>query len=398
MQDFSSLLERGVETIIDKDHLRNALSSGKKLRVKLGIDPTGTNIHIGRAVLLWKLRAFQDAGHQIVLIIGDFTAQIGDASDKLAKRPFLTEEQVQGNLKNYLGQIGKILDLDRVEVRYNSEWLSKLTFREIAQLAEVFSVAQMIERRNFRERWDKHEEISLREFLYPLMQGYDSVAVSSDLEIGGSDQLFNLTAGRVIQKYYNKEQQDVLTMQMLYGTDGRKMSTSWGNVINITDSAVDQFGKVMSMHDAQIFNYFLLATDVPEDEIANYQKEIADGRNPKEVKEILASAIVRRYHGADVAMQAREHFSSLFSKKEIPDDIPTLSATSPLSVLDLVVLSKVVTSRSEARRLIEQGAVSIRLSGGTLPESVCSDAQKPLSFETGDILKVGKRHFFRLKL
>ncbi|MEN9342288.1 MAG: hypothetical protein RIQ54_544 [Candidatus Parcubacteria bacterium] len=392
MHDFSSLLTRGVDTIIDKDHLLGALSSGKVLRVKFGIDPTGTHIHIGRAVPLWKLRAFQDVGCQIVLIIGDFTAQIGDASDKLSKRPFLNSAQVQENMKGYLEQVGKILDLKACEIHYNSTWLSKLTFREICDLAEVFSVAQMIERRNFKERWERREEISVREFLYPLMQGYDSVVVNADLEIGGTDQLFNLTAGRRIQHFYGKPQQDILTTQMLNGLDGRKMSTSWGNVINIVDTPENQFGKIMSMRDEEIIPYFRLATAVADYDIDSYVHALSTGKNPKDIKEILAFEVVSRYHGTDAASRARAQFLALFRDKQVSRDIPTLSfPQKSCSILEIVLASNVAKSNSDARRLIEQGAVEINAVTHADPRSI-------IDLRSDDVLKIGKRHFFRIRV
>ena len=260
-------MERGVTSIVDRAHLENALDSGKTLRIKLGIDPTGPNIHLGRAIALRKLCAFQNLGHQAVLIVGDYTALIGDPSDKLSKRPMLTKTDVKKNLKNYKKQIGKILDLKKTEFRFNSNWLSKLKFQEISQLAESFSLQQMVERRNFKDRLDKREEISLHEFLYPLMQGYDSVAVKSDVELGGFDQLFNLHAGRVIQRHYGQKEQDLITVEMLEGTDGRKMSTTWGNVVTILDEPNDMFGKLMSLHDELIPKYLLLCTNTKEGEI-----------------------------------------------------------------------------------------------------------------------------------
>ncbi|MBI4059747.1 tyrosine--tRNA ligase, partial [Candidatus Giovannonibacteria bacterium] len=276
-EKIENLLTRNIEKVIDRAHLEKELKSGKKLRVKLGIDPTGGNLHIGHAVAYWKLREFQDMGHKLVIIIGDFTAQIGDPSDKLAKRPFLTKEQVKENLKNYLPQIGKIVDLKKAEIHYNSEWLAKLNFREISELAENFTFQQILERRNFQERLEKHQEISFREGLYPLMQGYDSVAIKADVELGGTDQLFNLLAGRKIQEKYGQKPQDIMTMKMLVGLDGRKMSKSWGNVINVADSANEQFGKVMSMHDDYIMNYFELATDLSMDEIKKFGAELKKG-------------------------------------------------------------------------------------------------------------------------
>lgn len=387
-----NLLSRGVESVVDKKHLEAALVAGKPLRVKLGIDPTGDKIHIGRAVVIWKLREFQDLGHRIVLIIGDFTAQVGDPSDKLEKRPFLGEAEIQKSLKNYLPQIGKIIDLKKTEVRYNSEWLAKLNFRETAELAESFSVNQMLRRRNFAERWKKDQDISLREFMYPLMQGYDSVAVKADVELGGSDQLFNLLAGRKIQERYRQKPQDILTTEMLSGLDGRKMSTSWGNVINITDSPDEQYGKVMSMHDNQIINYFTLATDVSRETIAGYGKDLRGGRvNPKTIKEKLAFEIVRRYHGEKAAEKAAEKWEKLFSKKETSGDLPALAVRSKtMSTMDLILVSGVVKSNGEARRLIEQGGFEMNGKKIRNPKEIV----KP---KDGDTVKIGKKSFLRIK-
>jgi tyrosyl-tRNA synthetase len=384
------LLSRNVEEVIEAGHLRAALLSGKKLRVKFGIDPTGDKIHIGRAVVFWKLKEFQDLGHRIVLIIGDFTAQVGDPSDKLEKRPFLTAAQVKKNLKTYLAQIGRIIDLKKTEVRYNSEWLKKLDFQEISELAEVFTVQQMVERRNFKDRWDAHKEISVREFLYPLMQGYDSVAVKADVELGGTDQLFNLLAGRKIQERYKQKPQDIMTNKMLLGTDGRKMSTSWGNVINIIDGPNDQFGKVMSVRDDQIPNYFHLATGVSDQEIKKHVDGIKGGDNPKKVKEILAFEVVKRYHGEKAARAAAENFVKAFSRREVPDVVPELKIQNgTILPVDLIIASGVFKSRSEARRLVEQG-------GFDVDNRPCRDLQSPLVLRGGEVIKVGKKRFFKV--
>ena len=382
------LLSRNVEDAIDRKHLEAALASGKKMRVKFGIDPTGDKIHIGRAVALWKLREFQDLGHTIVLIIGDFTAQIGDPSDKLEKRPFLSKEQVKKNLSNYLDQIGKILDLKKVEVRYNSEWLAALNLREISELAEIFTFQQILERRNFHERLEKHQEISYREGLYPLMQGYDSVAVKADVELGGTDQLFNLLAGRKIQEHYGEKPQDILVTKMIVGLDGRKMSTSWGNVINVGDSADEQFGKVMSLHDDLIVGYFEAATDASDEEIDLIIKELKKVANPKDSKEKLAVRVVERYHGSASAREAREKFEKLFSKREIPDDIPELKVTKgEVTVLD-IMLAAGAKSKNEARRLIEQGGFDI--DGETK-----KDPAAKIILNGGEVIKVGKKRFFK---
>jgi tyrosyl-tRNA synthetase len=388
----NELLSRNIEEVIEKEHLKKALLSGKKLRVKFGVDPTGDKIHIGRAVVFWKLKEFQDLGHKIVLIIGDFTAQVGDPSDKLEKRPFLTEAAVKKNLKNYLPQIGKIIDLEKTEIRYNSEWLKKLNFQEISELAEAFTVQQMVERRNFKDRWDAHKEISVREFLYPLMQGYDSVAVKADVELAGTDQLFNVLAGRKIQERYKQKPQDILINKMLLGTDGRKMSTSWGNVINIIDTPQDQFGKVMSMRDDQIGNYFHLATDVTEHEIKKHIDGIKSGNNPKKIKEILAFEVVKRYYGEKKAAAAAENFAKTFSRKETPDMIPLLKVDQGNTLpVELIIASGVFKSKSEARRLVEQGGFDV----DNLPHK---DPYSPVILKGGEVLRIGKKRFFKVVL
>ncbi len=383
------VLTRGVEQITEKDHLSRALLSGKKLRIKHGIDPTGPKIHIGRASTLWKLRAFQGLGHKIVLIIGDYTAQIGDASDKLSKRPFLSAAQVKENMKYYTKQLGMVLDMKKTELHHNSKWFSKMKLREFDELAELFSVQQMIARRNFKERWEKEEEISIRELHYALYQGYDSVAIKADVEVGGADQLFNLFAGRKIQEHYGQKPQDILTTKMLLGIDGRKMSTSWGNVINIMDSADEQFGRVMSMHDERIIEYFEIATDVPLSSVHEYKEEMRRGSNPKTIKERLAFEIVKRYHGEKAARDAGTRFEKTFSKKEIPEEIPELKLkTKEIGIIELL-LGTGIASNSEARRLIGQGAVEL---DGVLK----NDPYETMRPRGGEVLKIGKHRFFRI--
>jgi len=386
------LLTRNVEEVIDRAHLEKALTSGKKLRVKLGIDPTGDKIHIGRAVILWKLREFQDLGHKIILIIGDFTAQIGDPSDKLEKRPFLSPSQIKKNLKNYLPQVGKILDLKKTEICYNGEWLKKLNFQKIAELAESFTMQQMLKRRNFAERLEKGQDINLRETFYPLMQGYDSVAVKADVELGGTDQLFNLLAGRKIQEQYNMKPQDVLLTGMLTGLDGRKMSTSWGNVINIMDSAREQYGKIMSMHDNLIGEYLHLATDINEVEIKKIEQDILRNvMSPKHAKEQVAFGVVSRYYGEESALRAAEEFDKLFVKNDLSaSKLPEISLPPNANLLSLLVHAGAAESNSAARRLIEQGAVRIN-------DEVKSDPNEPLKIKSGSVLKVGKHKFFRIR-
>ncbi|MBI5913412.1 tyrosine--tRNA ligase [Candidatus Azambacteria bacterium] len=386
-QKIKEILERGVEDVIVKEHLEAALRSGKKLRVKFGIDPTGPKIHLGRAIPLRKLRAFQELGHTIVLIIGDFTATIGDPSDKLSKRPMLTEQQIGENMRTYEQQLGKILDIKHVEIRYNSEWLGKLTFREGAQLADSFSLQQMAARRNFKERIDKGEEVSMREMLYPLMQGYDSVAVHADVEVGGFDQLFNIKAGRVIQKQYGQPEQDVLTTQMLEGTDGRKMSTSWGNVITIVDEPSDMFGKIMAIKDELILKYFWLCTDVSQDELDAYEKRIEKGANPRDIKMELGKMIVTLYHSEKEATEAAREFEKVFSKKELPSEMEEFVVASPMALKEVLVKSGAVASVSAAKQLIEGGGVKVG-----------NDVQSDWNAEIkgGEIIQAGKRKFFKV--
>src|SRR3989344_2213342 len=290
----NEILTRGVEEIFEKENLLKKLQSGRQLRIKFGIDPTGPKIHIGRAFQFWKLKSFQELGHKIILIIGDFTAQIGDASDKQAMRRVLSEKEINDNLKSYLSQIGKILDLKKVEVRYNSEWFKKMKIKDFVNLQMIFTAQQTIQRRNFKERWDEGKPIGLHELDYPLFQGYDSVMVKADVETGGTDQLFNLQTGREIQKSFKQNQQDIITLKMLNGLDGRKMSTSWGNIITIIDEPKDMYGKIMSIRDEMILEYFELATRLSKEEIDNIKKFL---NNPRDVKSRLAKEIVALYHG-----------------------------------------------------------------------------------------------------
>lgn len=385
------ILTRGTEEIFVREELEKKLKSGKQLRIKFGIDPTGPKIHIGRAVPLRKLRAFQNLGHQIVLIIGDFTARVGDASDKDGKRPILTTEQIEANLLDYKQQIGKIINLETVEFRYNSEWLGKLDFNDIAGLADHFSVQQMLRRRNFSDRIDRGDEISLREFLYPLMQGYDSVAINADVEIGGFDQLFNLQAGRILQKAYQVPEQDIMTLQMVEGTDGRKMSTSWGNIITIIDEAHDMYGKIMSVRDDLIGKYFLLCTDVSQEEILDMEIGMQNGENPMQYKKRLAREIVTIYHNETEAVSAQDNWEKTFSEGGLPDDIPEIAAKPGDLLMDVIALAELVSSKAEFRRLVDEGAVKIMHDSG---EQKIED-QKYMVTETV-IVKIGKRKFAKI--
>jgi tyrosyl-tRNA synthetase len=387
MNAIDEILSRGVTQIIDEKDLREKLDAGKKLRIKFGVDPTGPRIHLGRAVPFWKLRKFQDMGHTIVFLIGDFTARIGDASDKTSERPMLTKEDVEENLQGYLAQVGKILDISRCEVVYNSDWLSRLTFEEVSRLADCFSVAEMLDRDNFAKRYSSGERISLREFMYPLMQGYDSVVVRADLEIGGNDQYFNLMAGRTIQKKYGQAPQNIITFEFLVGLDGRKMSTSWGNGIFITDEPQEMFGKVMTLHDELIIDYFRLATEVSMEQIEEYRKDLSQGRNPKELKELLGLAIVRRYYDQDTAEETLQVFRETFSQGQIPDEMPDIHLKA--DNLLTIVSQAYDLSRTEARRVIEQKGIKF---GGKEVHDDITEIIKPGEY----VIKKGKRHWVKL--
>jgi len=353
-----SLLTRGVEEIFVKENLLQKLASGRELRVKLGFDPTGSDIHIGRAILLRKLKEFQNLGHKVIFIVGDFTAQVGDPSDKLEKRPMISGQKIKENIAKYKEQVSKIIDVSKADFLFNSSWLGKLGFQEISELAESFSIQQMSNRRNFKERLSRGEEVSLREFLYPLMQGYDSVEVRSDVEIGGFDQLFNLKAGRIIQKHYGQKEQDVLTTEMLPGTDGRKMSTSWGNVVNIVDEPSSMFGKIMSLDDSLIEKYFLLCTEVSLEDIESIKKKLAEGANPRDLKLRLASEIVALYHDGAAAKSAQENFVKTFSGKQAPEEMPVARAAKGDSLVDVLLGAGAFSSKTQIRRLITEGAVT----------------------------------------
>ena len=387
-QQIDELLSRGVSEVINKEELRSLLLGKKKLRVKLGIDPTSPNIHIGRAVVLWKLRAFQELGHKIVFIVGDFTGLIGDTSDKDSERPMLTEAQVKSNLKSYLTQAFKILDKTKTETHFNSKWLKKLGLAEIGSMANLFGLHEFEARENISKRMKAGKRVSLRELLYPLMQGYDSVAVKADVELGGTDQRFNLLAGRTIQPAYGQTPQQILTTELLEGTDGRKMSSSWGNVVNLLDEPKDMFGKIMSISDELIEKYFTLATRVPLKEI---EAVITKNQNPRDQKLVLAERITALYHGDKKASQAREHFISQFSKKELPSDIPTVKIVpGNYQLTELLLKAKLVASKSEARRLIEQKGV--RMNG-----EVASSQLVMIGKQNNLLLQVGKRKFVTIK-
>lgn len=391
------ILSRGTEDIIDKKHLRQELLSGRQLNVKFGVDPTGPKIHLGRATLLLKLKDFQALGHKIILIIGNFTAQIGDASDKDSLRKPLTKEEINKNLENYLPQIGKVLDLKKTEVYYNEKWLSVLKLHTLISLSMNFTAQQMIQRRNFKERWEAGKPIGVHEMFYPILQGYDSVAINADLEVGGFDQLFNLKTGRDIQKFFGMKPQDVMTLKMIYGLDGRKMSTSWGNVINITDEPEDMFGKIMSLRDEQIFEYFECCTRVPMEEIKKIQKDLESKKiNPKEAKKILAKEIISIFYGPDPepSRAAEEEFEKVFEKKDLPTKIKEVAIKNKeINLLDLLLKLGLFNSKAEARRVVQQSGVKFIFNKKT---EIKSDWQEVVKIKKGTIVQSGKRNFRKI--
>lgn len=379
-----TLLERGVEEIISKDSLETALKKKKKLRVKYGIDPTAPDLHLGHAVLLRKLRQFQDLGHKAVLIVGDFTAQIGDPSHRSKARPLLSPQEVKKNLKSYLQQAGKILDIKKAEIYYNSRWFKDVkTFLKLLSFA---SIQQMLHRADFKKRIKAGHDVSLLEAAYPLLQGYDSVMVKADVEIGGTDQKFNLLMGRQLQKRYGQKEQDILMVPLLEGTDGeRKMSKSYGNYISLKDDPQAMFGKLMSIPDKLMPKYFELLTDI------DFPKK----SNPKTAKLLLAKTIVSQIHGIEKATWAMAEFVNVFSKKEPPSDMPVLrlpagKAKLGIELLDLL-LKAGVKSKSEARRLVSQKGVKIN-------GKVQDDIHLKIKIKEDIILQIGKRTFFRVRV
>lgn len=389
-EKIENILTRGVVEVIQKDELVKKLESGKRLRIKLGIDPSGADLHIGHMVVLKKLKEFQDLGHQVILLFGNFTGQIGDPTGKMETRKAKTKEQLEANAKKYMDQASFFLDTNKVEVRWNADWLEKLNFADVVQLASTFTVSQMMERDMFQERHAKNMPISVHEFFYPLMQGYDSVALEADLELGGTDQTFNMLAGRTIQKAYDKPQQDILTVPILEGTDGvKKMGKSEDNYIAVDDDPKDMFGKVMSIPDELIVKYFELATNLPLDEIKNIEKAIKDGENPMTYKKQVAKEIIKIYHDSAAAEMAEEQFTKVFSENKLPDDMEQIEADSAeIKLIDVMVDNKLASSKSEARRLLEQGAVKINQEKHT---------EETAKLKTGEnVLQAGKRRFLKI--
>lgn len=394
MDTIDELLIRGVENIIPgKEKLRGLLASGKKLNVYLGIDPTAINIHIGHAVPLRKLNAFAKLGHNVTFLIGDFTALIGDTSDKDAERPVLTSEQIQTNFQTYKKQAEKVLDFSKVNVRFNSEWLKKLTFTDIVKLCQHFSAGDFVGRELIKNRLAEGKKVGLHELLYPVMQGYDSYVMDTDIQLGGTDQTFNMQAGRVLQKDLRGKESFVIANGFLDGTDGRKMSKTWNNAIWLTDEPSDMFGKVMSLKDGLIEQYFLLATNTPLEKIAEIKKRLKSGENPMILKKELACTIVTELHSAKKAHAAQAGFESIFQKKTPSEARLPEFATKEThwKLADLLVETKTATSKSEARRLIDQDAVEINGVGIKFQTT-------DVTIKTNDIIKIGKKKFVKIHI
>ncbi|MBO8158590.1 tyrosine--tRNA ligase [Thermosyntropha sp.] len=388
------IISRGVAEIVPEDELKSKLyrsiKENRPLRVKLGLDPTAPDIHLGHTVVLNKLRQFQDLGHEVHLIIGDFTARIGDPSGKSETRKQLTEEQVKANAATYQEQIFKVLNPEKTTVYYNSEWLMPLNLADVLTLASKYTVARMLERDDFHKRYTSNMPISIHEFMYPLMQGYDSVVLKADVELGGTDQKFNLLVGRHLQKEYGYEPQIALMMPILEGTDGvQKMSKSLGNYIGVYEEPYEMFGKIMSIPDELIIRYFELLTQVPMEVINDYREGMEKGElNPRDVKIKLAKEIITMYHNAEEAEKAEERFRLVFSKRDIPDDIPEVELEeSEIWLPKFLYENKMVSSTSEGKRMISQGAVRV---DGEKYEN------ENLVIDRSLVIQVGKRKFVRV--
>lgn len=385
------LLTRGTVDVVVRERLRARLLGDRPLRVKLGVDPTRPDIHLGHYVCFRKLREFQALGHQVVVIIGDWTARIGDPSGRSAQRPMLTAEEVAANAQTYLDQFFKVVDVSRAEIVWQSTWFGTFTLEDVIRLASKYTVAKLLTREDFARRYEQGSPISITELLYPLLQAYDSVAIQADVEIGGTDQLFNLLVGRDIMREYGLEPQDVLTVPLLVGTDGTlKMSKSYGNYIAVNEPPEEMFGKIMSIPDHVLGDYLRLLTDLPDEEIDDMLARMAAGTlNPRDVKERLATIIVSDLHSPEAAARARDYFHRVHRLRELPEELPEIVVPTRARVIDYIVRAGFARTNNEARRLVLQGGV--RLDGQRVddPEAVL-ELREPI------VLQVGKRRFARL--
>jgi tyrosyl-tRNA synthetase len=386
MNVFDELLTRGVANIIPgKDELKKLLESGKKLNIYLGIDPTSTRIHLGHAVPLRKLQQLAELGHNVTFLIGDFTALVGDTSDKDSERPILTSEEIENNFQTYKKQAEKLVDFSKITVRKNSEWLSTLGYKEILQLTQKFSLNDFISRELIRKRLNEGKRVRLDEVNYPLMQGYDSYFMDTDLQIGGTDQTFNMQAGRTLQKDLRHKESFILATTFLEGTDGRKMSKTWDNAIWLDDTQDEMYRKVMAINDNLIINYFLLATSAPMDEIQEFENKLKS-ENPISIKKILANRIVEELHGPKPSEEAELTFKKTIQNKEIPADVIELPIKDNFTIAETLITGDFAESKSEAKRLIEQGGVTLNDQKVNDPESKIKEG----------ILKVGKNRFAKI--
>ena len=386
-------LRRGTAEIIDEKDLKELLSKGQPLRIKAGFDPTAPDLHLGHTVLLHKMKQFQDLGHEVIFLIGDFTGMIGDPTGRSETRKNLTPEEVKENAKTYLEQVYKILDNEKTIISYNSEWMGEFTSVNMIELAAQFTVARMLERDDFQKRLAKNLPVSIHELMYPLIQGYDSVALKSDVELGGTDQKFNLLVGRDLQRAYGQKPQIVITMPLLEGTDGvQKMSKSLGNSIGVFDNPNEMFGKIMSISDELMWRYYELLSQISANELGSMQEQAKLGAlNPKTAKMNLAKEIVARYHSSDLAEAANIEFENVFKKKNIPEDIPVIIGwgSEPYNICTILKNNKLTDSTSAARRLIQQGSVTIN------GEKV-EDVNQELPGNQEYLIKVGKKRFLKI--
>tara|TARA_B100001964_G_scaffold535_1_gene667 strand:+ start:1547 stop:2752 length:1206 start_codon:yes stop_codon:yes gene_type:complete len=391
-----ALIRRGAEEIIPEEELINKLEASKKndtpLIVKLGCDPSRPDLHVGHGVVLRKLRHFQDLGHQAVLIIGDFTAMIGDPSGRNKTRPNLSLDEAKANADSYIEQSKVILDVESLKISYNSEWLNAMNFSDVIGLSSKYTVARMLERDDFTKRYQAETPISLHEFLYPLAQGMDSVQLKADVELGGTDQKFNLLVGRDLQREYGQQPQCIVTLPLLEGTDGvEKMSKSYGNDIGLLDLPEEKYGKIMSITDEMIAKYFRLAADADDEKVAAVEERLADDKtNPRDVKRELGRAVVELYHGTDAAQKAEQHFDKIIVQKDIPDEMDEVELEEETSLVDVIAKAGLTKSKGEARRLIKQNAVK-------LDGAVCNNIEHILTAGEELVIKVGKRRFIKVK-
>ncbi len=392
-KNIHELLTRGVQDIIGREDLEQKLKSGQKMKIYLGADPSRPDIHLGHAVVLRKLKKFQDLGHKVIFLIGDFTAQIGDPSGKDEARQPLSFSEIKKNAQTYKKQVAKILNFsghNKAEIKYNSKWNKKLKFQDLIELSSNFTVQQFLERDMYQERIRAGKPISLHEFFYPLMQAYDSVVMDVDMEVGGNDQLFNMLCGRTLMQKLKKKNKIVMTFEILEGTDGRKMSKSYDNYIALNDEANDMYGKIMSITDNLIIKYFTLCTDIVLEDIKKMELEMKDGANPRDFKARLAYEIVKIYHGEKKAQEAEKEFKKIFQQKDKPSNIPEISLEKDMEIVEVMTRFNLVSSYSDARRMINQNAVKVN-------EEKIKDYDFKLKKGQEYIIQVGKRRFLKIK-